>query len=226
MNNDPLISILMSAHNAENTIKDAVRSIQTQTYNNLEIFIIDDGSSDSTYAVLKKMANQDSRIKLLKNEVNIGLTKSLNILVNSCAGSIIARQDADDTSLPHRIEIQLKILQSYSLDFCSSRAIVKNSKKRIPNLSYYLPKKQLLKFKNPFIHGTLMIKKDILLEVGGYDENFYYAQDYKLMKKLISKNYNYRMIKSPLYILNTEDNISTLKKNEQRKYANDVKRGK
>lgn len=216
----------MSAHNAENTIKDAVRSIQTQTYNNLEIFIIDDGSSDSTYAVLKKMANQDSRIKLLKNEVNIGLTKSLNILVNSCAGSIIARQDADDTSLPHRIEIQLKILQSYSLDFCSSRAIVKNSKKRIPNLSYYLPKKQLLKFKNPFIHGTLMIKKDILLEVGGYDENFYYAQDYKLMKKLISKNYNYRMIKSPLYILNTEDNISTLKKNEQRKYANDVKRGK
>ena len=154
------------------------------------------------------------------------LTKSLNILVNSCAGSIIARQDADDTSLPHRIEIQLKILQSYSLDFCSSRAIVKNSKKRIPNLSYYLPKKQLLKFKNPFIHGTLMIKKDILLEVGGYDENFYYAQDYKLMKKLISKNYNYRMIKSPLYILNTEDNISTLKKNEQRKYANDVKRGK
>ena len=226
MNNDPLISILMSAHNAENTIKDAVRSIQTQTYNNLEIFIIDDGSSDSTYAVLKKMANQDSRIKLLKNEVNIGLTKSLNILVNSCAGSIIARQDADDTSLPHRIEIQLKILQSYSLDFCSSRAIVKNSKKRIPNLSYYLPKKQLLKFKNPFIHGTLMIKKDILLEVGGYDENFYYAQDYKLMKKLISKNYNYRMIKSPLYILNTEDNISTLKKNEQRKHANDVKRGK
>jgi glycosyltransferase involved in cell wall biosynthesis len=226
MNNSPLISVLMSTHNATNTIEKAVKSIQTQTYNNLEILIIDDGSTDGTHEILKKMAYKDSRIKIIKNEINIGLTRSLNILINSCTGSIIARQDADDSSLPQRIETQLKVLQRYSLDFCSTRAIVKNSKKRIPKFSYYLPKKQILKLKNPFIHGTLMIRKNILLEVGGYDEKFYYAQDYKLMKKLITENYNYRMIKSPLYILNTENNISTLKKNEQKKYANDVKRGK
>ena len=101
-----------------------------------------------------------------------------------------------------------------------------NSKKKIPNLSYYFPKKFLIKFKNPFIHGTLMIKRDILLEVGKYDEYYYYSQDYKLMIKLLNEGYSFKVVKEPLYMLNTENNISILNYQEQKKYAEDAKRGK
>ncbi len=81
-----------------------------------------------------------------------------------------------------------------------------------------------MKFKNPFIHGTLFIKKSILLDVGKYDENFYYAQDYKLMKTLIDNNYKFKIFRKPLYELNMENNISTNKRSEQSYYANCVKK--
>jgi len=226
MNNIPLVSILISTYNAEDSILNAIRSIQNQTYKNLEILILDDGSTDNTYKLLQSIAPKDPRIKLLRNNENIGLTRSLNILINSSKGPIIARQDADDISLPERIMTQITCIQNHNLDFCSSRAITMNSKKKIPNLSYYFPKKFLIKFKNPFIHGTLMIKRDILLEVGIYDEYYHYAQDYKLMIKLLNKGYSFKVVKEPLYMLNTENNISTLNYQEQKKYAEDAKRGK
>jgi hypothetical protein len=100
------------------------------------------------------------------------------------------------------------------------------SNRKIPSLSFYLPKKFIIKLKNPFIHGTLMIKKDVLLKVGNYDENYYYSQDYKLMIKLINEGFKFKVLKKPLYVLNTENNISTLNSSEQQKYANDAKRGK
>ena len=226
MNNLPLISILMATYNDEKTILSSTKSIQNQTYKNFEFLILDDGSTDNTYELLKSVANSDSRIKLLRNNKNIGLTKSLNLLIKSSHGDIIARQDADDISLPHRIATQLKYIEKYNLDFCSSRAKIMNSKTKIPNISYYFPKKILVRFKNPFIHGTLMIKKDVMIEIGNYDEYYYYSQDYKLMITLLNKGYDFRVVKEPLYILNTENNISTLNYDAQKKYAKDVKRGR
>lgn len=226
MTKTPLVSILISTYNNENSVVNAVRSIQNQTYNNLEIIVIDDGSTDKTYQLIKSLSVKDRRVKLLKNEKNIGLTKSLNILINESTGQIVARQDADDISLPQRIRTQLNFIQKHKIDFCSSRAIIMNSNKKIPNLTFYLPKKLIIKFKNPFIHGTLMIKKDVLHKVGNYDENYYYSQDYKLMITLINQGFKFKVLKKPLYVLNTENNISTLKFLEQQKYAKDAKRGK
>lgn len=226
MSNSTLVSVLISTYNDENTILKAVSSIQSQTYKNLEILIIDDGSTDSTHSILISLAKNDSRIKILKNNKNIGLTKSLNILINSSKGYIIARQDADDISYPERIATQIKLMEYYNLDFCSSRALIMNSKRTIPNFSYYLPKKILIKYKNPFIHGTLIIKRDVLLEVGKYNEHYYYSQDYKLMIELLKRGYSFKVNKEPLYLLNTENNISKLNYQEQKKYALKAKRGK
>jgi len=75
-----------------------------------------------------------------------------------------------------------------------------------------------MNFKNPFIHGTLMIKKNVLNKLGGYNENFYYSQDFKLFFDLIRKHYKYFYIKEPLYVLNLENNISTIKQKEQKYY--------
>ena len=82
-----------------------------------------------------------------------------------------------------------------------------------------------MKFKNPFIHGTLGIDKNLLNSLGNYDENFYYSQDYKLFMDLIDKGYKFKDIKKPLYILNMNDNISSLKQNQQKYYADCVRKG-
>ena len=81
-----------------------------------------------------------------------------------------------------------------------------------------------MKFKNPFLHGTLLIKKEVLYAVGLYNENYKYAQDYKLYKDLFANNYKVQMLREVLYTLNTEDNISTNFKKEQEYYFNLAKK--
>ena len=163
--------------------------------------------------------DDNKKIRIFKNNENIGLTKSLNKLIKKSKGSVIARQDADDTSLPNRLEIQMESMILKKLDFCISRAFIKNSNRLIPYLSYLLPPKIVIKYKNPFIHGTLFIKKSIILEIGGYDEQFKYSQDYKLFIDLLKMNKKFYFIKTPLYILNMEDNISSNFKDKQKYYA-------
>ena len=96
----------------------------------------------------------------------------------------------------------------------------------MPRFTYYLPQRMVMKYKNPFIHGTLMIKKKVLLKVGGYDERFYYSQDYKLYSDLLKQKYNYHFIKEPLYVLNLQNNISSNKRKEQKYYFDCVKKDK
>jgi len=219
-----LVSVIMPCFNCEKTVAASIESILNQTYQNIEILIIDDGSKDNTYEILKKFQSKHKNIRLFKNQDNLGLTKSLNILIEESKGEYIARQDSDDISVIDRISLQYEFMEQKELDFCSSRATILYSGKKIPRSSHYLPKKIVMKFKNPFIHGTLFIKKSILLDVGKYDENFYYAQDYKLMKTLIDNNYKFKIFRKPLYELNMENNISTNKRSEQNYYANCVKK--
>ena len=221
-----LVSVVMSVYNDELTIEKSIESIINQTYKELELLIIDDASSDESLKIINKYKNKYKFIKVFKNEKNKGLTYSLNKLIKDSEGEYIARQDSDDESMPNRIMEQITEVEKHNLDFCSSRALVKNSNKKIPGISYYLPIRKVMKVKNPFIHGTLFIKRKVLDEVGLYDEKFYYAQDYKLMRDLLNRRYKYKIINKPLYLLNMENNISTTKRKEQAYFANLVKKNK
>ncbi len=221
-----LVSVVMSVYNDELTIEKSIESIINQTYKELELLILDDASSDESLKVINKYKNKYKFIKVFKNEKNKGLTYSLNKLIKDSEGEYIARQDSDDESMPNRIMEQITAVEKNNLDFCSSRALVKNSNKKIPGISYYLPIRKVMKVKNPFIHGTLFIKRKVLDEVGLYDEKFYYAQDYKLMRDLLHRKYKYKIINKPLYLLNMENNISTTKRKEQAYFANLVKKNK
>tara|TARA_B100001093_G_scaffold520127_1_gene612939 strand:+ start:16354 stop:17052 length:699 start_codon:yes stop_codon:yes gene_type:complete len=224
MSSKKLVSVLMSAYNSEDTIKLSIESIINQTYSNIEFLIIDDASTDNTYSICKDYENNFDQIRIFKNDENIGLTKSLNKLINYSTGHYIARQDADDYSQDVRIEKQVAFLEKNSIDGCSTRAKIIDTKKLIPGKSFYIPKRILLKFKNPYIHGSLLIKKKNLKEVNCYDENFYYAQDYKLIYDLLDKNYKILIMKDPLYNLNMNNNISSKFKEEQKYYANCVRK--
>jgi len=218
------VSVLMSAYNSESTVENSINSILNQTHKNLEILIVDDYSFDNTFDICEKIKKENNNIKLFKNNKNMGLTKSLNFLINKANGVYIARQDSDDFSDKTRIEKQLEFMKRYKLDACTTRAKVIEKDNIVPNISYYFPKKILIKYKNPFIHGTLLIKKDVLEKLKNYDENFFYAQDYKLMTDLIKSNFKIKIIKKPLYNLNMENNISSIFSKEQKYFADCVRK--
>jgi glycosyltransferase EpsE len=215
----------MAVYNNEETIDTSVNSILSQTYEDFEFLIVDDFSNDLTYEKLKKIQKKDKRIKLYRNPKNIGLTASLNLLISKSNFEYIARQDGDDISLRERLETQIYYLDTKHYDFCISRARIKGSKKNIPRFTHHLPSRLVIKYKNPFIHGTLMIKKNVMLDLGSYNELFYYAQDYKLFWDLLNKDIKFKYLKNVLYELNMENNISKNKTNEQEYFRECVVKG-
>lgn len=216
-------SIIMSTYNHEKSLVQSINSILNQKYEDFEFLILNDNSTDGTKEVLDKFKKKDSRIKVLNNYKNLGLTKSLNILIKESEGSLIFRQDSDDISLPNRLMKQVSILRHPKNHACVTRAANSLTLKKIPNMSYYFPYKLVMNLKNPFIHGTLGIKKEVLYDVGLYDEKFYYAQDYHLYKKLIMSKYRISKVREILYILNMENNISNTFKDQQDIFASIVK---
>ena len=144
----------------------------------------------------------------------------MNILALNSNGAYIARQDADDISLNQRIEKQLTFLKKNKYDAVYSRTFLEGTKQISPKITHYLPKKIVIKYKNPYIHGTLLINRKSLKAVNFYDEDFYYAQDLKLVLDLQKSNYKIGIMNEPLYILNTENNISSNNKTQQEYYAN------
>ena len=143
----------------------------------------------------------------------------MNLLIKEAKYDLIARQDADDISEKNRFKKKIEFIKKYNLDACTTRARNLNNMKKIPGITFYIPIKFLIKIKNPFIHGTLIIKKDVLEDINFYDENYYYAQDYKLFIDLLKRNYKIRTINKLLYNLNTINNISTIYKKKQKEFA-------
>lgn len=213
----------MSVHNNENTVSDSINSILGQTYKDFEFLIIDDYSSDNSLKILKEHEEKDPRIKIYRNSKNLGLTKSLNFLIDKTSFNIIARQDADDQSKQNRLKKQFYYLSKKNYSFCVTRAEIIKTKRNIPKISIFFPSKLVVKYKNPFIHGSLMIKKETLLGIGKYNEDYYYAQDYKLFWDLLHNGTKFKYLLSSYYVLNITNNISTNKKDEQKYYSQCVK---
>lgn len=104
----PLISVIMPAWNAEKTVRKAAQSILNQTWRNLELFIVDDASTDDTWTVLQEIAASDARLKILRNNVNAGPYVSKNIALMHAKGEWITGHDADDWAHPKRLEDHLR----------------------------------------------------------------------------------------------------------------------
>lgn len=226
MSKKPKISVLMSVYNNEKTLNESIESILNQSYENFEFLIIDDYSTDKSIEIIKKFSNFDKRVKYYKNSTNIGLTKSLNKLIEKSSGEYIARQDSDDTSDLQRLDVQLNFVESTDYEVVTTRANIIGKKRVIPNLSFYFPNKYVIRYKNPFIHGSLFINSKILNKLGNYDERFYYSQDYKLMFDLIKQKNKIKIIKQPLYNLNMNNNISSQFREEQKYFADCVRLNK
>lgn len=183
----PEISVIMSVYKEPlDWIKQSVDSILNQTFRDFEFIIIDDNPEDEKlYQFLLGVADSDCRIRLLKNEENIGLTKSLNIGLSKAEGKYIARMDADDISLPERFQIQYDYMESH-IEIGVSGCNVKTFGLCEERWCYPENHEDFqLYYESPFAHPTVIIRKYVLLDNNiGYDENYRYAQDYDLWERL------------------------------------------
>ena len=185
------VTVLLATYNNDKFLDDAIRSILNQTMRNFELLIIDDASNDNTPEILERYSKADDRIQIIKNKINIGLTKSLNIGLRSAKGKYIARMDGDDISHQERLERQYDyMIRNPNCDFLSTEGILigesgKKIKKIRANFDCLSQKEYILNYGSPFIHSSMMFSKQKILELGGYDENFETRQDLELWLRVI-----------------------------------------
>lgn len=111
---EPKISIIMGIYNCEKTLDEAIQSVISQTYKCWELIMCDDGSTDNTYKIAKGFEEKyPDKIKVIKNEKNLGLNQTLNNCLRIAAGKYIARMDGDDISLPTRFEKEIEFLETH-----------------------------------------------------------------------------------------------------------------
>lgn len=219
---NPKVTVLMSVYNGEKYLHEAIDSILNQTFSDFEFIIVDDGSTDMTNNIIRSY--KDTRIKVLKNPTNIGLTKSLNIGLQKAKGEYIARMDADDISFPERLCKEVNYLDhnpKYAVVGTFAEIIDSESneigKEERPTSSFQI--KKLLKVGNCFAHGSVMIRKKYLYETGFYDETFKRSQDYDLWLRMAQK---FQLANIPQYLYawrNHRDNIENKFPEEQKIYA-------
>lgn len=115
-----LCSVIIPMYNCSETIGQAIQSAQNQSYRNLEIFVINDQSTDQSPEIVKKLAEKDQRIRIIENPKNLGVAQSRNIGFANVHGEYIALLDGDDIWEPQKIERQIALLQNTNSDFCYS----------------------------------------------------------------------------------------------------------
>lgn len=200
------ISVIMATYNTEiSMLKEAVDSILNQTFRDYEFLIINDGSTNGSDAYLKTI--QDARVQIIWNPENIGITKSLNIGLKQAKGKYIARMDADDISLPTRLEKEFAFMEAHpDVIICGTRVGKMNDQNDVVLPTAKLPKdmedyRVRMLFVNPGpSHPTTFFRHQALLEHHIlYDEKLVYAQDYGMWETISHYGKIYTLDETLLY---------------------------
>ncbi|MDA5609234.1 glycosyltransferase family 2 protein [Pasteurella multocida] len=194
MENKPLVSVLICAYNVEKYIEECINAVINQTYKNLEIIIVNDGSSDNTYFLLKKLAEKDNRIKILNFNNHIGIISALNEGLKEIAGEYIARTDSDDITKPDWIEKILGCLEKEKHIIAMGSYIqVLSEQGNGSNLSNYYEDGQIWKnptehkdifeqmlFRNPIHNNSMVVRSSVFNQYGlRFDSSYKHTEDYK-----------------------------------------------
>ena len=215
----------MSVYNRSEYLKEAIDSILSQTLTSFEFIIIDDGSTDGTWDILSEYADQDQRMVLVQNRKNFGLSQSLNRGLVLAQGNYIARQDADDVSMPERLATQIGYFeQQPHVGLLGTAYYVINSQgqqravHRPPETDTEIRWQML--FYNAFCHSSVMFRRKFLNQESlFYDENLPCSQDYELWSRMLQQT-STANLKTPLVAWRKSDGaISTTRRKEQQRIA-------
>lgn len=202
MNNSPKVSVIIPTYNRAHLIERSINSVLQQTYDDLELIVVDDASTDNTSSVISKIT--DKRLRYFRNEKNIGPSKSRNKGIELAKGELIAFHDSDDEWCEDKLEKQINLLNNSSFEvaavYCGMEFFNFETGEKIGEdlreVNFREVFKNGLHFLTP-ANVTVMIKKEVLNEVGKFDERLHAMEDTELAIR-VSKKYSYGFVKEPL----------------------------
>lgn len=218
---DNLISVIMSTYNeSEPILRQAIESVQSQTYKNFEFLIIlDNPDNEEIYKIVEIYAKKDKRIQIIRHKKNQGLPKSLNEGIEKANGQLIARMDADDIVMSEWLEIELEALKKRNLDFVA--ASKKNIGEKNQDLGTFIndfsPDKmqRLLPYDNSISHSTVLMKKEKIKQLGGYRE-ILSCEDYDLWIRMLCSGCRMAILPNVLiYVRIRKESITRTDKYQQ-----------
>jgi glycosyltransferase involved in cell wall biosynthesis len=220
----PTVTVLLPAYNAAHWLEAALVSILQQTYVDFELLLMDDGSTDSTAAILRKY--KDPRLSIMRAASNRGLIATLNNGIQLAKGRYIARMDADDIAHPRRLQLQVSFLQRHwEVGICGTwyRTMDADNRTSVrPPVTHDEISAQLF-FRSPFGHPTVMIRRDVLADGLLYDVQSRHAEDFDLWVRARPKT---RFANLPHFLLEyrTHSNqVSQEQRHLQRQSADKVR---
>lgn len=225
-----LVSVIVPAYNASLYIEQTLLSATRQSYPALEILVVDDGSSDDTAEKVQRLCHHDTRIRLLRHELNRGISSARNTAIGAANGHYIAFLDADDLWDNDKLEHQLAALASNpdaGIVFTASRAIDANDKLINDNLSKgkhipdgWVTAKQFIIDRYPMITSSVMIRRECINRVGVFDPRYSTAEDFDLWLRILG---HYTQCYVPQVLTSYRDMVGSASKNALRNRVNKVK---
>lgn len=184
MRKTPLVSIITPAFNAEKTLREAVQSILNQSFTDFEYIIIDDASTDKTWSLIQELSADDKRIKTFRNERNVGIAGTRNRGLSLSQGKYIAWQDADDISMPQRLEKQINVLMASTgvgivggyLEFFNNSGVQSIRKYQTDDKDL---RRTIFRY-SPVAQPAAMIRRECFDIVGEYDLEYPPAEDIEM----------------------------------------------
>ncbi|WP_430934754.1 glycosyltransferase family A protein [Saccharicrinis sp. 156] len=212
------VTFLMPVYNGELYIKEAIDSVLNQTYQNFELLIINDGSTDGTQAIIESY--KDARIKCVQQE-NMGVSRSLNNGLSLIETPYIRRHDADDISEPDMLEKQMKFLDAHpEISFVSTQCAFMSNRSKVAykyrqpktllfkNKDFILVKKEHFNPYSPIVHGTVLGPTKLFKEFNGYRTEFLTSEDNDLWLRIIEK-YKFAVLNQCPYYLRLSTGSAT-----------------
>jgi glycosyltransferase involved in cell wall biosynthesis len=188
----PRISVVLAVRNGERHLEESVRSVLAQSFDDFELIVVDDGSTDGTAGIVAALQSADPRVVAVRQE-NQGLAASLNRGLALARAEYVARQDADDLSVPDRFARQIAFLEQHPSVAAvgSSADVIDRSGAVVGALRAErgapAVKRGLLTLRSTPVHGSMMMRRDVVLAAGGYRVSFPVGQDYDLWLRLSSR---------------------------------------
>lgn len=216
MDTSKKISVIMGVYNCEDTLAESIESIISQTYDNWELIMCDDCSTDGTFELAKKYQNSfPNKVVLLRNTENMSLAYSLNRCLEIATGEYIARMDGDDKCVPDRFEKQIDFLKGHpDVDLCGTAMQRFDDNGELGMIDYrpQFPDKNTMKTDTPFNHATIVTHKYVYDRLNGYVVNKYArrAEDRELWYRFFANGFIGQNISEPLYWV--RENISAIKR--------------
>jgi len=201
---NPTVSVLMPAYNAEEYVDTAIQSIRDQTFEDFELLVVDDCSDDETWSIIQRHAAEDERVNGFRNEENRGVVKTRNKLFELASDPLYyAIFDADDVSKPARLERQVAFLEEHEMiDAVGSfLEAIDSTGERVGRREYPTDPKKIrrsLPIFSPMAQPSVMIRRDVVEAVEGYDEEWERCQDYDLWWRVSEAGFSLANIDEPL----------------------------